>query len=170
GIASGPPLTDAEEVYLVAGKQRVTAGGIDVSRLVLAADIVVDDGPPRRLADLGLDLADARAHKPSLVVVTVPAFGRSGPYRDYKATNIVSFAMGGIMSLTGDPDRAPLVSGGSQAQYFGGLHAFAAAATTYLGSVLRGEGDWVDTSLQEVAAGTLELYGPSTAYGSPIIP
>ena len=170
GIATGPPLTEAEEVYLVAGKQRVAAADVDIAERVLAADIVVDDGPPARQQELGIDFAEARRRKPALVVVTIPPFGQTGPYRDYKATNIVSFALGGIMSLTGDPHRAPLVSGGSQAQYFGGLHAFAATTTAYLGSVLQGEGDWLDISLQECAAGTLELYGPSTAYGSPIIP
>jgi crotonobetainyl-CoA:carnitine CoA-transferase CaiB-like acyl-CoA transferase len=52
--------------------------------------------------------------------VSVTPFGQTGPYRHYKSTNIVSFALGGIMSLTGDPAREPLVSGGSQAQYLGG--------------------------------------------------
>ena len=171
GIATGPPLTEAEEVYLAAGKERVAApSGADLAGLIEGADILVDDGPPARHDQLGIDFAEARRRKPALVIVTVPPFGQSGPYRDYKATNIVMFAMGGIMSLTGDPHRAPLVSGGSQAQYFGGLHAFAAAVTTYLGAVLQGEGDWVDLSQHEAAAGTLELYGASTAYGSPVIP
>ena len=164
GLAEGPPLTEAEEVYLVAGKRRVDRGA-DLRSLVLAADIVVEDGAPRRLASLGLELGELRTVKPSLVAVSITPFGQSGPYRDFKATNIVSFALGGIMSLTGDPAREPLVSGGSQAQYLGGLHAFAAAATAYVGAMLQGEGDWIDLSLQECAAGMLELYGPSAAYG-----
>jgi crotonobetainyl-CoA:carnitine CoA-transferase CaiB-like acyl-CoA transferase len=167
GLGDGPPLTEAEEVYLLAGKQRVDRD-LGVRALALAADIVVEDLPPGRLAALGLAPADLRAARPELVVVSVTPFGQTGPYRDFKATNLVSFAVGGIMSLTGDPARAPLVTGGSQAQYLGGLQAFAAAATTYLGAVLGGEGDWVDLSLQEAAAGILELYGPAAAYGEPV--
>jgi crotonobetainyl-CoA:carnitine CoA-transferase CaiB-like acyl-CoA transferase len=170
GLEQGPPLTPAEETYLVAGKRRADAAGVDLRALVLAADILVEEGPPGRLDTLGLNPAELRAAKPALVIVSISPFGQTGPYREYKATNIVSFAMGGFMTLTGNFDREPLVSGGSQAQYFGGLHAFAATATAHLGAVLHGEGDWLDISLQECAAGTTELYGPATAYGGPIMP
>ena len=137
---------------------------------MLAADILVEEGPPGRLERLGLNPAELRAAKPSLVIMSISPFGQTGPYRDYKSTNIVSFAMGGIMSLTGAFDRQPLVSGGSQAQYLGGLHGFAAAVTAHLGAVLNGEGDWIDISLQDVSAGMLELYAPSTAVGGPVLP
>ena len=170
GVAEGPPLTDDEVTYLAAGKSRVDAGGVDLRALVLAADILVEEGPPGRLDRLGLSPAELRSEKPALVITSISPFGQTGPYRDWKATNIVSFAMGGFMTLTGNFDREPLVSGGSQAQYFGGLHAFAATVTAHLGAVRHGEGDWLDISLQQVAAGTLELYGPATAYGGPIMP
>jgi CoA:oxalate CoA-transferase len=168
--SDAPPLTDDEEVYLVAGKRRVDAHTVDVRALALASDIVVEDGKPGELDGLGLTPHDLLREKPSLIGVSITPFGQNGPYRDYRATNIVSFAMGGIMSLTGDLDRAPLVSGGSQAQYLGGLHGFAAAVTAYLGAVVHGEGDWIDLSLQECAAGMLELYGPLTANGGPVMP
>jgi crotonobetainyl-CoA:carnitine CoA-transferase CaiB-like acyl-CoA transferase len=159
GLSDMPPLSDDETVYLVSGKLRVNAAGIDLRELVLGSDIVVEEGTPGRL-----DIASWRRDKPSLVVTSISPFGQTGPRAQYRATNAVSFAAGGIMSLTGDYFREPLVSGGSQAQYFGGLHAYAATATAYLGAVLQGEGDWLDISLQECAAGTLELYGPMTAY------
>ena len=112
--------------------------------------------------------ADLRAAKPSLVITSISPFGQTGPYRDYKATNIVTFAMGGFMTLTGAYDREPLVSGGSQAEYFGGLHAFAATPPPTSAPCCHGEGDWIDLSLQECAAGTVELYGAATAYGGPV--
>ena len=170
GLAEGPPLTADEETYLAAGKRRVDAAGVDLRALVLAADILVEEGPPGRLDRLGLTPGELRAAKPPLVITSISPFGQTGPYRHYKATNIVTFAMGGYMMLTGNFDREPLLTGGSQAQYFGGLHAFAATATAYLGAMRHGEGDWLDLSLQEVAAGSLELYGPATAYGGPIMP
>jgi crotonobetainyl-CoA:carnitine CoA-transferase CaiB-like acyl-CoA transferase len=159
GLSDLPPLSDDETTYLTAGKRRVDARGADVAALARAADIVVEEGAPGRI-----DVAALRADKPSLVVTSISPFGQTGPYASYAATNAVSFAMGGIMSLTGDFFREPLVSGGSQAQYFGGLHAFAATATAYLGAALQGEGEWLDISLQECAAGTMELYGPMSSY------
>jgi crotonobetainyl-CoA:carnitine CoA-transferase CaiB-like acyl-CoA transferase len=159
GLSDLPPLTDDETLYLTAGKRRVDAAHADVHTLARAADIVVEEGTPGRV-----DVAAMRRDKPPLVVTSISPFGQTGPYAHYPSTNAVSFAMGGIMSLTGDFFREPLVSGGSQAQYFGGLHAFAATATAYLGAVLQGEGEWIDISLQECAAGTTELYGPMTSY------
>lgn len=159
GLSDLPPLTDDEAQYLTAGKRRVDAPAVDLYALASVADIVVEEGTPGRL-----DVAGLRRDNPALVVTSIAPFGQTGPYAGYQSTNAVSFAAGGIMSLTGDYFREPLVSGGSQAQYFGGLHAFAATATAYLGAVLQGEGEWLDISLQECAAGTLELYGPMTSY------
>lgn len=165
-----PGLSGDEEIYLLAHKRRVEASGGDLLKLLMAADIVVEDGRPGMLAALGADPVEMRAARPGMVIVSISRFGQSGPYRDYKATNLVSFAMGGIMSLTGDYHRAPLVSGGSQAEYLAGLHGFSSAVTAYYGAALHGEGDWIDISAQECAAGMLELYGPAAAYGSPVTP
>jgi len=157
-------LTADEQVYLLAGKRRVSPG-VDARALALAADIVIEGDNPgavykhvRRVQPEAL-----RAAKPALVVVSITPFGQDGSYAGNPATNITAFAMGGIMSLTGMPQREPLVTGGSQAYYLGGLNGFGSAVTAYLGSLIHGEGDWVDISMQECMAGMLELYGPGGA-------
>lgn len=162
------PLTDDERAYLLAGKRCVAADGELLRRLAREADIIVEDHPPGHLATLGLDPADLRTARPEQVVVSITPFGQTGPYADYQATNIVSFAMGGIMSVTGDPARPPLVTGGSQAQFLGGLNAAGAAVTAHYGSLVHGEGDWVDISLQECQASNMELYASGTSYGDPV--
>ena len=158
------PLTPDEEVYLLAGKRRVSTDA-DIRALALAADIVVEgDRPPTFSHNRKrVDVEELRATKPGLVVVSVTPYGQTGPNARREATNITSFASGGIMSLTGMPQREPLVTGGSQAYYLGGLNGFGAAVTAYLGSLIHGEGDWVDISIQECMAGMLELYGPGGA-------
>ena len=161
-------LNDDAATYLLAGKRRVRAAGEHLRQLALACDIVVEDGPPGALATQGLDPQDLRRSRPELVVVSLTPFGQTGPYAAFQATNAVSFALGGIMSLTGDLDHAPLISGGGQALYLGGLNGFAAAVTAYFGALVHGEGDWIDVSLQEAAAAMVELYVPGTAYGSPV--
>lgn len=157
-------LTPDEAVYLLPGKRRVLADPAQLRALALAAEIVIEDGPPGRLAALGADPAALRSEKPALVVVSITPHGQDGPYARFPATNITAFAMGGIMSLTGMHQREPLVTGGSQALYLGGLDAAGAALAAYFGAALHGEGDWVDISLQECMAGMLELYGPLGAY------
>ena len=86
------------------------------------------------------------------------------PHAGHRATNIVSFASGGIMSITGEPDRPPLQTGGDQALMLGGLHAFAATSTALLGALVQGEGDLIDISLQECAASMLEYCAAAWEY------
>ena len=166
-VRADPPaesLTADEQVYLLAGKRRITVEPAKLRELALAADIVIEDQKPGALAGWGMSPLDLRAHKPALVVVSVTPFGQSGPYATYEADNIVAFAMGGLMSLTGHPAREPLMTGGSQAYCLGAMNAFGAAVTALYGAMVQGEGDWIDISLQEAAAGMLELYGPGSAY------
>lgn len=154
-------LTADEQVYLLTGKRRVSAS-FALESLALAADIVVEGDSPRDI-HRRVNPSTLLNHKPSLVVVSITPYGQDGPYAASPATNITSFATGGIMSLTGMPQREPLVTGGSQAQYLGGLNGFGAAVSAYLGVLVHGEGDLVDISLQEIMAGMLELYGPGGA-------
>lgn len=157
-------LTPDEETYLLPGKRRVAVERDSLRKLALAADILVEDSKPGTLAELGIAPDDLRRENPALVIVSLTPFGQTGPYAGYESTNAVSFAMGGIMSLTGDPSLPPLVSGGSQAQYLGGLNGFSAALTAYFGAIVQGEGDWIDISFQECAAGMLEASATRTDY------
>ncbi|MCU1501890.1 MAG: CoA transferase, partial [Ilumatobacteraceae bacterium] len=163
------PLTADEATYLHAGKVHEHEPA-DWDALFAAADVVLSDRQPSQLRDLGLDWPAVRARHPHLVVVSVTPFGLTGPYADFRAASAVSFAMGGIMSLTGDAERTPLVTGGRQADKLAGLNAFAVAVTCWYGRQRHRAGELVDLSAQECAAGMLELYGPSTATGGPVLP
>jgi crotonobetainyl-CoA:carnitine CoA-transferase CaiB-like acyl-CoA transferase len=153
-------LTPDEEVALLGGKRRIAVDDADLRALALAADAVVEDGRPGALAARGLDPRALRAARPPLVVTSLTAFGQHGPYADYEATNLVAHAAGGIHSLTGVMSREPLANGAQQAWKLLGLNGFGATLVAYYGALLRGEGDWIDLSAQECAAGMLELYGP----------
>lgn len=159
-------LTPDEEVYLLAGKRRTAAEGADLRELALRADILVEDQRPGRLAELGLAPQELRAAQPGLVIVSITPGGQHGPYAQYQHTNLTAHALGGILSLTGAPDRPPLVNGGNQAYQLGGLNGFSAAVTAYFGALVHGEGDWIDISLQECAAGMLELYGARSEHST----
>jgi CoA:oxalate CoA-transferase len=161
GPADG--LTRDEEVSLLAGKRRIAVSGPRLRELALAADVVVEDGRPGALAAQGLEPHALRAEKPALVITSLTAFGQTGPQAGLEATNLVAHAAGGILSLTGARGRPPLANGANQAWKLLGLHGFAASVTAYLGALVSGEGDWIDISAQECAAGMLEFYGPRSA-------
>ncbi|MGE0731050.1 MAG: CoA transferase [Acidimicrobiia bacterium] len=173
--ADSPPaphwtLSEDESTYLLPAKRRVVLDGDGdgdgkaamLTELVAAADVVVLDGPPGRF-----DVPAWRQARPGLVAVTISPFGWTGPDRDLPADDLIAFAAGGMMSLTGDPAASPLLTGGAQALWYGGLHAFGAVTGALYGAAVQGEGDWIDVSLQECLAGSLELYGPAAAYGEP---
>lgn len=154
-------LEPDEATYLLPAKRRVAVpGSAALADLVAAADLVVLDGPPGRF-----DVAAWRRADPALVAVTIAPFGQTGPDRELPGDDLTAFAAGGLMSLTGDPASTPLVTGGKQAFGYAGLHAFSAALGAHWGALLQGEGDWVDISMQECLAGSLELYGPAAAFG-----
>jgi crotonobetainyl-CoA:carnitine CoA-transferase CaiB-like acyl-CoA transferase len=140
-----------------------TGAGI-LRELVRDADILVENFEPGVMPGLGLSYETLRGANPRLVMVSISHFGQTGPYRDFKATNLTVSAMGGIMSLTGEPDREPLKNGGSQAEYQGGLHAFSAATIVSLGARMTGVGQHVDISIMECISSSLEGTLPFTSY------
>lgn len=167
-VADGEPggRTSSRFLYLNTGKRGVVLdlksaeGREQFLRLARSADAVVENFAPRVLPSLGLDWQTLHAVNPRLALISISNFGQTGPYRDWAATNLTLFAAGGQMALTGEPDREPLVNGGTQALMQAGLNAFAATVTAVFGARASGTGAHVDISIQEVQAASLEGQGP----------
>jgi crotonobetainyl-CoA:carnitine CoA-transferase CaiB-like acyl-CoA transferase len=162
--------TGALWLYLGAGKRSVT---LDVTtktgqrlfrRMVEDANVVVESFPPGRMAELGLSYAALTEIKRRIVLVSITPFGQTGPRADWKATNLTSFASGGQMALTGDPDREPLVPAGHQAEYQAGYNAFTAAAIAAYNADTLEVPNHIDIPAQECMASALELYLPWWQY------
>lgn len=159
----GPtPISNDERLYLHTGKHALEVAGLHEA--LQQADIIVSDLQPYQLNQLGIDWHQLRAANLQQVIVSAAAFGLHGPYANVQHTNATAFALGGIMGLTGDSERSPLLTGGNHAYALAGLNAFAAATTSWLGVQRHGRGQLVDISGQECAAGMLEYYGPLTSY------
>ncbi|MEE8471140.1 MAG: CoA transferase, partial [Dehalococcoidia bacterium] len=101
-----------------------TATGKKILReLVADVDVLVESFRPRVMLGLGLDYPALEKINPGLVMVSISSFGQTGPYRDFKASEIVEYAMGGEMCSTGIADRDPLKIGGNVVQYQAGTTA-----------------------------------------------
>jgi crotonobetainyl-CoA:carnitine CoA-transferase CaiB-like acyl-CoA transferase len=120
-------------------------------RLVAEADVFVESHSPGELADLGLGYDDLAALNESLVYVSVTPFGQDGPYANYKATEMVCYALGGYMMLTGEPDREPLKAYGNQAEFQAGQQASVAAIVALFAREATGRGQHIDVSIMEAA-------------------
>jgi benzylsuccinate CoA-transferase BbsE subunit len=132
------------------------AGTALLRRLVDGADVLIETEPPGRLADLGCDPADLRAGNPRLVVASITPFGERGPYRDWRASDTVAQAMGGMLFVNGHPGRPPLRSLGLQAYHQAGVFAAIGIVSALLARDRTGRGQDVDVSLQAAVAGALE--------------
>ena len=118
--------------------------------LVTNADGLIEDRPPGYLDRIGLGYQAMQAINPFLVMTSITGFGLSGPYRDFKAPNIVAFAMGGLMNLCGHPERAPLMGPCDVAYHLGSVHAAFGTLVALYNRRGTGRGDHVEVSLQDV--------------------
>ena len=159
--------------YLNTNKQSVTLDlksprGRDILlALVEDSDIVVENFSPRVMPSLGMDFETLRAKNPALVMVSISNFGQTGPYRDYKAADIVAYALGGLMYIFGAYDREPLKHAYNQAQFKAGTDAASAALIALYRQRLTGGGQHVDVSIQEaVATGLRDVVNNFTYTGA----
>ncbi|HEY7711493.1 MAG TPA: CoA transferase [Candidatus Entotheonella sp.] len=149
-------------LHLNTNKQSVTINlqhtqGQDLVRqLAQQVDVVVENFSPRVLPALGLGYDALKAHNPRLIMTSISNFGQTGPYRDWKAQDIVIYAMGGAMNITGLPEREPLRLALNLMAYQGGNMAATATMTGVLGARWHGIGQHIDVSLFEVHAGDID--------------
>jgi crotonobetainyl-CoA:carnitine CoA-transferase CaiB-like acyl-CoA transferase len=118
-------------------------------KLALTADIVLEDCPVGYLAERGLGFDTLHAEKPSLVYTSVTGFGQDGPHAHWAYSDIVGQAMGGIMTLAGEPADPPNLIYGRQADISASIQAAQGTLMALLYAEATGEGQRVDVSAQE---------------------
>ena len=120
-------------------------------RMVATADFLIETFPPGYMNQLHLDYDVLEQINPRLIMVSITPFGQSGPFKDYKAPDIVAMAMSGLTLATGESDRAPVRIGIPQAYPQAGAQAAMAAAIAFYHRERTGEGQYIDVSMQECA-------------------
>ena len=123
--------------------------------LVRSAHFVIETFQPGHLARLGLGYDDLAAINPGIIVTSITPFGQTGPYALYRGSDIVGVAMGGLMWLCGDPDRAPLRIRPQQGYFQASIQAVVATLLAHHYRVRTGAGQHVDVSMQEAVTWTL---------------
>ncbi len=124
------------------------SGGSAMTELVSVADIFIESTPTGYLARKGMDYGTLSKTNPSLVMVSITPFGQSGPYSRFLGDDLVLWAMGGMLYVTGQEDRPPVQISVPQAYLVAG--AYAALAAMIAGTHCRktGQGQHVDLSVQ----------------------
>ena len=127
-------------------------------KLLEQADVVVENFAPGTMSALGLSYESLAKIKPQIIMTSISGFGQTGPYRDYKTTNLVTFGLSGAM-YTSRPathtSSRPVVEGGQQVEYTTGLLSFSATVASLTNRIDTGKGTWIDMSALECMASTL---------------
>ncbi len=171
----GPPYakdlegqdTSESAYYLSAnrGKKSVTvditqaAGQKIIRQLVRESDVILENFKVGGLKKYGLDYESLIKVNPQLIYCSITGFGQTGPYANRPGYDFVIQGMGGLMSITGQPDDVP--GGGPQkvgvalADITTGLYAAIAILAALTNRYETGEGQYIDLALLDVQAAVL---------------
>ena len=132
--------------------------------LILGADVVLENNRPGVMDRLGLGYRSFAAEKPSLVYCSISAFGQEGPRAGEGGFDLTMQAMAGVMSVTGEPDGAPVKCGVPLSDFCAGLYGAYAIAAVLRRVQQGGAGEHIDvsmlgTSLAVAALQTSEYFG-----------
>jgi len=132
------------------------AAGRDLLLKLLArADVLIENNPPARMRELGLDYAAVEAVNPNLVMISITPYGQTGPYSDWKGYDLNAFHLSGASHrYCGRPGEAPLEHGTFSADFYGAAAAATWGLAATLGRPRVGGGQHVDVSCAEAIAAT----------------
>ncbi|MBT4512066.1 MAG: CoA transferase [Chloroflexi bacterium] len=118
-------------------------------KLAQISDVVLENFSPRVMANFGLDYPNLEKIKSDIIMVSISAYGQTGPYRDYVSFGRGIEAMAGLSQTTGYQDSQPLGPGTAYADATAGLHAVFATLVALRYRRQTGKGQHTDLSLRE---------------------
>jgi len=155
--ASGAKLSTAF-AHLNAGKASKVvdldseSGRAAFCELVKISDVVLESFQPGELDAKGLGYKELAAINPGIVMASISCFGQTGPKKNFVTNDLVGLAESGILYVCGDPSTAPCKAPETQAYYFASLFATAGVLAALYRREKTGQGDHIDTSMQETLA------------------
>ncbi len=164
----GPPFLPDDEgndsdlsAYFLCANRNKKSIAIDITsedgvallrRLVAISDVVVENYKPGDLSRRGIGYEDLRQIKPDIIWCSISGFGQTGPYSDRTGYDFLIQAMGGIMSITGEPEAAggkPVKVGVGIADVMCGMYATVGVLAALRHRDRTGEGQHIDLALYD---------------------
>ena len=152
----GPPFTEGESAYYLCVNRNKRSIVLDfktddgrriIHELIKRSDVLVENFRPGTLSRFSLDFESASAINPMLIYCSITGFGQTGPLRDKPGYDFMIQAMGGLMSITGEPDGEPMKVGVAVADLFAGQNAVIAILAALQACAQTGKGQHIDISL-----------------------
>jgi formyl-CoA transferase len=152
----GPPFAEGESAYYLCVNRnkrsiivdfKTEEGQAVVHELIKKSDVLVENFRPGTLARFELDFESVSELNPNLIYCSITGFGQTGPLRDKPGYDFMIQAIGGLMSITGEPDGAPTKVGVAVADLFAGQNAVIAILAALQARTQTGRGQHLDISL-----------------------
>jgi crotonobetainyl-CoA:carnitine CoA-transferase CaiB-like acyl-CoA transferase len=125
--------------------------GVDLfKRLVKISDIVAENYTPRVMKQFGLDYPVLKEVKPDIIMISLPAYGGTGPWSDYVGFAAPIEQMSGLPQLTGYPDGPPKMSASGFTDPMAGMNGAVALTMALVHRQMTGHGQYIDLSQVEV--------------------
>lgn len=130
-----------------------------VRRLIAKADVVVENFKTGNLAKYGLGYDDLKEENPRLVYCSITGFGQTGPYAARPGYDFLVQGMGGVMSLTGEPDGEPQKVGVPIADIMAGMFASVSINAALRHAEVTGRGQYIDIGMLDTQVAWLVNQG-----------
>ena len=155
-------------LYLNTSKKSATldpatpSGAAIFRQLIRTADILIENHPPGFMDSIGLGYETLKALNPRLIVVSVTPFGQTGPYRDWKGSELIEWGMSlagyNTPTLVDDGEKEnPLKAPGHAAEMMGAASAAAATMMALFHREATGEGQWIDAPCWQATVNTAKI-------------
>jgi crotonobetainyl-CoA:carnitine CoA-transferase CaiB-like acyl-CoA transferase len=145
-------------------------GRESLRRMVAQADVLTENFRPGTMEALGLGAAQLHEINPRLIYCTVTGYGSRGPLAERGGFDLILQAFSGLISVTGEPGRAPVKPGVSIADVNAGILAAMGVLGAYVHVLRTGVGQHVETSLLQASMQQLYWYAALFFSGQPMPP
>lgn len=175
-----PFLTDengkdtSESAYYLGANRNKRSVGLDISkpegaalvrRMAKEADALVENFKTGNLAKYKLAYADLKDENPKLVYCSVTGFGQTGPYAARPGYDFLVQGMGGMMSVTGDPEGEPQKAGVPIADIMAGMYASVSVNAALRHAAVTGQGQYIDIGMMDTTVAMLANAGMNYLHG-----
>lgn len=164
----GPPFVDGESAYFLAVNRHKRSVAVDLKAtggheiclaLAARAHVVIENFRPAVADRLGIGYEAVRACNPAAVYCSISAYGQNGPLAGEPGYDLIMQGVGGLMSVTGEPEGPPVKAGVAETDIIAGTNAALAIVAALLASARTGAapaGEYIDVGLLD---GQVSLMG-----------
>jgi crotonobetainyl-CoA:carnitine CoA-transferase CaiB-like acyl-CoA transferase len=163
-----------ESSYYMGANRNKRSVGLDMSkpegaelvrRMAMDADALVENFKTGNLGRYKLAYDDLKDGNPKLVYCSVTGFGQTGPYAPRPGYDFLVQGMGGLMSITGEPEREPQKAGVPIADIMAGMYASVSVNAALRHAAVTGQGQYIDIGMMDTTVAMLANAGMNYIHG-----